>query len=400
MFSHGNNLAIGASFDRGVTNYAAYGELGTLNENLQVLGSGVIIDQGLSPTAQPPIEEPVNVDATNRYAGFYAIDVFDLTPQLSWTLSARLNIAQIGLQDRLGDALTGDHAFTRLNPGTGLAYRLSDRLTLYGGYSESNRAPTAGELSCANPSSPCLLGAILVSDPNLQQVVSRNIEFGLRGKFATDLLPGRFSWRAGAYRTDADRDIQLLATRINGFGYFSNAGTTRHQGVDAHLDYHDDRWRIDAGYSWLDATFLSAETISSNSPAANAEGLIFVRPGDRLPLNPANRFTLSADFAVTPTWSIGADLRVQSGEYLAGDESNQQPQLPGYGKLDVRTSWRFDPRFELFGEIANLLDQRTYTSGAFAQLAGLPPNFDLTDPRTYSPAPGRLLFAGVRARLD
>ncbi|HWE07071.1 MAG TPA: TonB-dependent receptor, partial [Rhizomicrobium sp.] len=149
VLAHANNLTIGASFDRGVSDYAAHGELGTLTENLHVLGSGVIIDQGLSPTAEPPIEEPVNVDATNLYAGFYAIDVFDVTPQLSWTLSARLNLAQIGLQDRLGDALTGDHAFTRLNPGTGLAYKLSDRVTLYGGYSESNRAPTAGELSCA-----------------------------------------------------------------------------------------------------------------------------------------------------------------------------------------------------------------------------------------------------------
>lgn len=395
-----NTLAIGASVDHGATNYTARGELGTLMENLGVAGSGVIIDQGLSPTAPPPIEEPVNVDATNLYAGFYAIDVFDLTPKLSWTLSARLNMAQIGLQDRLGGTLSGDHAFTRLNPGTGLAYKLSDQVTLYGGYSESNRAPTAGELSCANPSSPCLLDAFLVSDPDLSQVVSRNIEFGLRGKFAADFLPGRFSWSAGAYRTDAERDIQLLATHINGFGFFSNAGTTRRQGVDAHLGYHDDRWRIDAGYSWLDATFLSAETISSNSPAANADGLIQVRPGDRLPLNPAHRFTLSADFAVTPAWSVGADLRVQSGEYLAGDESNQEPQLPGYGKIDVRTSWRIDLRFELFGEIENLLDQRYYTYGAFAQLDGLPPNFNLTDPRSYSPAPGRLLFAGVRAYLD
>ncbi|HWE07680.1 MAG TPA: TonB-dependent receptor, partial [Rhizomicrobium sp.] len=229
---------------------------------------------------------------------------------------------------------------------------------------------------------------------------SRNIEFGLRGKFATDHLPGMFSWSASAYRTDAGRDIQLLATQINGFGFFSNTGTTRHQGADAHLGYHDGRWRIDAGYSWLDATFLGAETISSNSPAANAQGLISVRPGDRLPLNPEHRFTLSADFAVTSAWSVGADVRAQSGQYLAGDESNQEQQLPGYGRLDVRTSWRVDPRLELFGEIENLLDQRTYTYGAFAQLAGLPQNFDLTDPRTYSPAPGRLFFAGVRAQLD
>ncbi|HWE05314.1 MAG TPA: TonB-dependent receptor, partial [Rhizomicrobium sp.] len=280
---HDNTLVAGASLDRGATNYAAQGELGTLMSNLEIAGSGVIIDQSLSPTAQPPIEAPVNVDATNTATGVYALDVFDLTSQLSWTLSGRLNIAQIGLRDRLGGALTGDHAYTHFNPGTGLAYKLSGSLTAYAGYSESNRAPTAGELSCSNPVSPCLLGAFLVSDPALKQVVSRNIEAGLRGSFASAMLPGRFSWSAGAYRTDAQDDIQLLATSINGFGFFSNAGTTRHQGVDLHLGYLDRSLRIDASYSWLDAIFLNSENLSSNSPAANAQGLIHVAPGDRLP---------------------------------------------------------------------------------------------------------------------
>jgi iron complex outermembrane receptor protein len=397
---HGNNLTIGASADHGSTNYSAFGELGTLLPNLDVIGSGVIIDQGLSQTAQPPIEEPVNVDATNTYVGIYAIDVFDVTSRLSWTLSGRLNMAQIGLSDLLGTALNGEHGFTRFNPGTGLAYKITDGVAAYAGASQSSRAPTAGELSCANPASPCPLDAFLVSDPGLKQIVSNNYEFGLRGGFTTDFAPGSFAWNISAYRTDAERDIQLLSTQINGFGFFSNAGTTRHQGFDLHLGYHDGGLRLSANYSFLDATFLDSLSLSSNSPAANADGLIFVRSGDRLPLSPGNRVALSADYTILQSWSIGADLRYESSQILVGDESNQEPPLPAFTTVNLRSSYQLTPNIQLFGEIENLFDARYYSYGAFTELDRLPPDFNLTNPRTYSPAPGRLLYAGMRVETD
>jgi outer membrane receptor protein involved in Fe transport len=400
LLDHGNTLAAGASVDHGSTNYSAHGELGALLPNLNVVGAGIVIDQSLSPTAQPPIEAPVNVNADNTYTGLYAIDVFDVTQRLSWTLSGRLNLAQVGLTDLLGNALNGNHGFTRFDPGTGLAYKFGDSLTAYAGYSQSNRAPTPGELSCSNPASPCLLDAFLVSDPDLRQVVSNTVELGLRGGFEADFLPGDFTWGASAYRTDAEHDIQLLATAINGFGYFSNAGATRHQGFDLHLAWRDDRLRLSASYSFLDATFLNAMTLSSNSPAANAGGLIFVRPGDRLPMNPENRLTLSADYTVSPAWSIGADLRFQTSQYLVGDQSNQEPPLAGFTTIDLRSSYQLASNIELFGQIENLFGAHYYTYGAFAELGGLPPNFNLTDPRTYSPAPGRLFYAGVRVETD
>jgi iron complex outermembrane receptor protein len=399
LFARGNTLEIGISADRGLAGYSAHGELGALLPNLDVAGTGIIIDQALSPTAQAPLEAPASVNAGNTYAGVYAIDVFDVTRRLSVTLSGRLNLAQVQLSD-LPDGSGGTHNFTRLNPGTGVAYKVFDGLTAYAGWSQSNRAPTPAELSCANPASPCLLDAFLVSDPDLKQLVSNNIEAGLRGDFAADFLPGRFVWHAGAYRTDAANDIELLATQINGFGYFANAGTTRHQGFDLHLGYRDTRLSLSASYSYLLATFLDALTLASNSPAANAQGLIFVHPGDRLPLNPEHRLILSADLSLTPEWSAGVDVRLVSSEFLAGDQSNQDPPLPGYATLDVGSSFRISPHLEIFGEIENLTDARYYTYGAFAELDNLPPGLGLTDPRSYSPAPGRLLYAGIRTETD
>ena len=55
-------------------------------------------------------------------------------------------------------------------------------LTLFGSYSEANRAPTAAELACADPEAPCLIESFLTADPPLQQVVNKTYELGLRGE--------------------------------------------------------------------------------------------------------------------------------------------------------------------------------------------------------------------------
>jgi iron complex outermembrane receptor protein len=395
LFGHGNDFAAGATYDHGHTGYGAQGELGTLLPSLQVVGSGVIIDQANNPSASPPLEQPVRVDATDAYTGLYLIDAFDLTDRWTLTLSGRYNIADIGLGDRLGTSLNGSHGFSRFDPGLGAVYKLSRAAAFYAGYSETNRAPTPGELSCADPASPCLLDTFLVDDPPLKQVVARTYETGLRGAFDSG---GHFDWDIGIYRTDVSDDILLLATGVNGFGFFTNAGATRHQGVDASLAWHDGAWHAQLAYSYLDASFRDPLVLASDSPAANADGLIFVSKGDRIPLMPRNRLTLSAGYTAA-VWSLGAALRWQGAQVLAGDESNQEPQMPGYATVDLHGSYKVMEGVEAFAEVENLFDKKYFTYGAFTELDGLPPNFNLTDGRTFSPAPGRLIYGGLRLSL-
>ncbi|NKF24644.1 TonB-dependent receptor [Solimonas marina] len=395
LFGRPNHFVAGASYDHGSTGYGAYGELGTLADDLEVTGAGVVIDQGQSATASPPIVSPVRVRARNAYTGLYFTNTLDLTSRLAWSLSGRYNHADISLRDRRGDTLDSDNRFSRFNPGTGVTYRIAEKTTAYAGWSQANRAPTAGELNCADPESPCLLGAFLVDDPPLKQVVSNTYEAGLRGRIES-ALPGRLSWNVGLFRTDNRDDILLIATEINGFGYFSNAGKTRRQGVETALSYKLAHWKLHASYSFIDATFRDALTIASNSPSADDEGNIDVRSGDRIPLMPRHRLTLQADYK-RQRWSAGAELRAVSSQYYAGDASNQQKPLGGYATVDLHGTYAVTHALQLFAEVENLLDRTYYTYATYTELDdGLPPSLDLNDPRTLSPSPGRAAYAGLR----
>jgi iron complex outermembrane receptor protein len=209
-------------------------------------------------------------------------------------------------------------------------------------------------------------------------------------------LPGTIKWNVAAFSTRSDNDILLVATPVNGFGYFRNAGTTQRRGIDANLQYHGTALRLQLGYSLLDATFRDSLILSSNSPSADADGVITVSPGNRIPMLPRQRVTLSADYDLTRNWRLGADLRWQSSMILAGDESNQQPPLPGYATVNVHAGWKIRPGAEISADVENLFDQRYDSYGAFTQLDGLPPGLNLTNPRTYSPGEPRSVTVGLK----
>jgi len=390
-----NALVIGVSLDRGSTGYNASGELGTLLPSLEVIGAGIIIDQGNSSTAQPPFLQPVRVQASNLYQGIYFTDTLNLTPALAWTWSGRYNRARVALRDLIGDSLNAHHTYMRFNPGAGVTYKVNVAVTAYASYSEANRTPTPAELSCSDSQSPCPLDSFLVSDPELLQVVSRTYEAGLRGRVTSASLPGRFTWNAGVFRTGNQNDIILLATRVNGFGYFSNAGATRRQGIEASVSYRSPKWELSASYSLVDATFRDPLLLTSNSPAANAQGEVVVRPGSVIPLTPRNRLTFLAECTLTARWKLSSEWRYVGGQFLVGDEANLEPQLPGYTVVNLNGSYQWSKRLRVFAAVNNVFARTYYTYGAFTRLDGLPPGISLTDPRTFGPSPGRTAYAGV-----
>ena len=404
LFGHGNDFAIGATFDTAQTNFLSGTEVGVLNASLTVL-PGLLID---TPEGTSFSATPVNLNADNKYYGFYITDTYDLTSLLSVTASGRYNIAKIDLSDQLGTALSGNSRFTHFNPALGATYQLVSGMTAYAGYSTNNRAPTASEIECSDPSQPCLLPSSLAGDPpNLRQVIARTAELGLRGRSSSS--GAHFSWNASVFRTNSDDDIYGIATSVS-TGFFQNIGSTRRQGFEASLNYQGQQWSGYAQYSYIDATFRSPLLLNSPSnPFQDANGNIQVLPGDRLPLIPLSRLKLGADYSLSHDWSVGGSLMLATSSFYRGDESNQNPQLPGYHVFSLRTSYHINRQVELFANVQNLFDERYATFGLYSDptgvgAPGVPPDIDSNGPgvdnRFQSPGMPRAYFGGVKIRFN
>jgi outer membrane receptor protein involved in Fe transport len=398
LFGHGNHFVIGSSLDRSVTHFGAGAELGTFDPsgNFVLNGSGIFLGTSGSPVS----DGPVSLRATNQYTGLYALDTFDVTSAFSITAGGRYNVAQIDLQDQLGSALNGNETYTRFNPVIGGTYKIMPGLTAYAGYSEANRAPTPLELECADPARPCIIATFLVADPPLKQVVSRTVEAGFRG--SQDLAIGNLSWKVGAFRAENTNDILAVPSPdLQGFGFFTNVGSTRRQGIETEVTLKSKQLQLNASYTLVDARFLDSFQLASNSPFADANGNIQVVPGDVIPAIPRHRVKAGIDYNVTDAWKVGGDMLYVSSQYFVGDASNQAPQLPSYTVFNLHGSYQVDKNVQVYARLDNVFDNRYATFGTFFDTTAIP-NFAnggaaFSDPRSLSPARPRALNVGLRA---
>lgn len=411
LFGLHNRVVAGLSYDGGFTNYGAQGYVGgiTLDSRVYYTPAG-IPNPGYE--LDEPGNVPVNVVIRNAYYGLFVSDTLDLTSKLALTVGTRFNIANIALHDQLppdpnapGAGLTGRHYYTHLNPALGVTYDVSRGMTVYGGYSEENAAPTPAELSCASPEASCSLANFISSDPNLKQLVTRTFEAGIRGTFV-GFYDAIVSYNADYYHSVTNDDIEFLQSPFNpiGSGYFANVGNVARAGVDVGVNANFNRLQLYFNYSRTNATYQSSFIEQSNNPNADENGNITVQPGDHLPGIPENIFKFGADYQVTSAWKVGVSATAQTSTYLYGDEANLTPPLPGYFVANFTTSYQITPNVQVFGVVDNITDTRYYNYGGFSPtgadggvFVAEAPNY--SNPRSYSIAAPIGGFAGVRVKF-
>lgn len=362
ILGHKNNITGGISIDHGWTHFGGDSVLGNLQSNFVVQAyPGYYINQPAYDVS------PVNVNAQNTYIGVYALDNFDVTDRLGIHAGARFNDAQLNLSDLTGtnSALNTSANYNRINPVAGVTFKITPNVSTYASYSEANRAPTPLELGCSSPSSPCMIDNFLVADPPLKQVIARTVEAGFKGNNdITGAYAGKLDWSASFYRTVNQDDIYSVPSVVTGFGYYTNAGDTLRQGVDVGATYTAEKWDVYANYSYIQATFLTPVTLASpNNPSADANGNIYVQPGDNLPGIPNHKFKLGFDYLLMPKWKIGADVVYRSSQYYFGDEINSLAPISGFATVNLRSSYQVNDRIQVYGLINNALNYRGATYG-------------------------------------
>ncbi|HTV25148.1 MAG TPA: TonB-dependent receptor [Polyangiaceae bacterium] len=381
-----NQLALGASAARAVNRFQQRSEVGTFRPNRGVDGSGFFRgDAGA-----------VALRASSVQLGLYGSDTLTLLPELTLTASARYNWFDLRLREPDVEALNADHRFSRLNPAVGLAYAPVAGTTLYVNYSEANRAPTAAELSCADPEEPCRLPNAFLSDPPLEQVVTRSVELGARSLHELGANTA-LSASLALFGARSEQDILFVAGSRVGTGYFRNAGSTQRAGVEATLSVRRGRLQAYLRYQLLRATFESSLLLpGANHPDASETpdgNVIPVEPGDRIPGLPVHSARVGADVEPVEHLSVGAWVNLDSSQYYRGDEANLLSPLPGYATLNARASYEVASRALLFARVDNVLNARYETFGLLGEADEVIP--DAEDPRYASPGPARAVWVGL-----
>jgi outer membrane receptor protein involved in Fe transport len=394
LFDRENQLIVGTSYSQGFAEFFSNLEIASLNADRSTAGTGLFVP-----------EEGTFIDTQSRSWSVYVTDTIALTERLDLTVSARYNNTGVKITDKGGDSdlteatpeLTGEHDYERINPAVGITYAFTPALSGYASYSESSRAPTPIELACANPDAPCNLPNAFLADPPLDQVVAESWEGGLRG-----LYRGNIRWHLGAFRTENSDDIIFISTGgvTANEGFFSNIGETQRLGVELGLDGSWNKLDWFLNYSYVRATFeTDFRATSPNHPLADADGEIQVRDGDRIPGVPLHTLKMGGDYALTPEFSVGAELLYSSGVYLRGDEANLLDTTGSYAIVNLRGEYRFAPKFTLFARINNVFDKDYETFGLLGEADEIPGFEDFEDNRFLGPGEPISGFVGIRVEL-
>jgi outer membrane receptor protein involved in Fe transport len=380
-----NMFVAGAAFDRSTVGFVQSTELGYLNPDRSVTAVAGAFADGVSAgnIDGVPYDNRVDLEGVVRTASVFLADTVSIRGRWNVTASGRFNQTAVSDRDQLTPvagtgSLTGDDTFSRFNPAVGVTFSPSRAVNLYAGYGEGSRAPTSIELGCADPASPCKLPNALAGDPPLEQIVTRTIEAGVRGGDRA------LTWSAGIFRSTNADDLLFVASTQTGFGYFRNFGETRRQGLELSASARFSRVTLGAGYSFVDATYQSAETVDGSSNSTNSaghglEGSIAIEPGDRIPLIPRQTFKAYGDLQASAKLSFDLDVVSASSSLARGNENDGHVpdgtyylgpgSSPSYAVVNVGARYALTRRLQAVVQINNVFDAQYYTAAQLGPTA-------------------------------
>ena len=378
IFNKKNQLIVGTGFDRSMSKYGQLEQEFNTWDATRYPSGGAADDQ----------ETATNFMGKTTTSSVFATDTFSINELVHLNAGLRYNYSKVNNKDflvgtdgHLGDA-GGRHTFSRVNPSLGLTLTPNQNVSVYGSYSESNRAPTAMELACADPLAPCLLPNAMASDPPLKQVVAKTYDLGAKGNLA-----GNVKWNASVYHAVNHNDLQFIHAGTNSsMGYFNNVGKTQRQGLDLGLSASIDKLTLTGSYGFVRATYEDGFTLTSESNSSgegSGDRTIEVNKGNYLAGIPKHQFKLRAQYDVIPAWTVGANLVAFSSRYMHGNENNKHQansfactpgedgdEIPcgkgktgGYTIVNLDTQYNVGSGWKVFAKAINIFDKDYETTG-------------------------------------
>jgi len=222
--------------------------------------------------------------------------------------------------------------FTSLNPKLGFHYALNGNSGFYGRVAQANRLPTASTLyNLKSGDSGSLVGGV-------KEETSTTFELGYR--FQREDL----ALSTAIYRIDIDDAIVSALDNI-GDSYRTNAGKTRHQGIELELSYV-------LSPSWSTKLALSH---------SKHEYIDYINDGDDFSGNemqraPRNKVGLTLNWSPVALPGLVTQLQADHfGSYWKDNENTVK--APSYTLFNLKGQYELSPDMQLFGRVDNLFDR-------------------------------------------
>ncbi len=189
-------------------------------------------------------------------------------------------------------------------------------------------------------------------------------------------------WSADYFFGQNYDDLLFVASQQTGFGYFLNFGKTRRDGIELELAKDWRRWSAGGNYTFLNATYQSAQTVDGRSNSTNESAVagqpglddtIDIVPGNYIPQVPRNTLKVFGEYKPTSKLTVELDVLAVGSSFARGNENNlDQPdgvyylgkgRSAGYGVANMGLRYQVAQRVQLFVQMNNLLDKH-YATGA------------------------------------
>ncbi|MFI5445737.1 TonB-dependent receptor family protein [Polaromonas sp. UC242_47] len=235
-------------------------------------------------------------DETNRVANLDPYLQANWRMAERWTVEAGLRYSTVRFTsaDYYIVGANGDDSgaanYKKALPMAALRYEANPALNLYATLGRGFETPTFNELSYRN-------GGQTGLNFTLQPSVNTSVEVGAKQRVAGGLLT------AALFQTRTDNEI-VTDTNSGGRATFRNAGHTQRNGLELGWNGSVARhWRVQAAYTWLDATYQDG---FCSSPCTTASA---VAAGNRIPGIARQVAQASLDWAPPMGWRAGVQAR-------------------------------------------------------------------------------------------
>ncbi|MFM2372771.1 MAG: hypothetical protein RIS85_2493 [Pseudomonadota bacterium] len=284
-----------------------------------------------------PTQASINSDEVQKSWGVYFQDQVDVTDKLKLRFGGRFDHFDQQLLNRNTNFKFGSIK-KQFSPTAGLLYKVTDTVSVYGGYGEGFR-PNSG------------LSAPTTASPNgmpFQPELSKSYEVGLRFAAPGDAISATLA----AFTMKKNN---ILTSDPNNAGFSLAGGEAKSKGIEADLSANlPGDILIMATYAYTDAYWSTA--------AKDFNFGLALQPGDRLINIPKH----AANLLVSKGFMIGERRATFGGgvNYVGKrlGETATKFELPGYVIARVMATFEADENVKITADVTNLFNKTYYAS--------------------------------------